>query len=62
MKVTLSTKIKLTNTQISFIKEITEIKDTDEAVERFMEILMEENVDPLLIGNYVDKIMRKIRK
>lgn len=42
--------------------EITEIKDPDDAVDRFVEIMVEERVDPSNIAILVDKILSRMKK
>lgn len=55
-------KISLTQRQILFIVDILEIDDHGKAVERFMEIMIEERTDPSLISDVVNKIMARMKK
>jgi len=58
----LGDKISLNQKQLKFIKDILEINDSEEAVAMFMEIMLDERVDPSLISTVVDKIMKKMEK
>jgi predicted P-loop ATPase len=54
--------ISLTKRQLEFLIGITEIKDPMAAVERFVDIMVEEGVDPVKIGQYINKILDRQRK
>jgi hypothetical protein len=58
----LSDKVSLSRKQIDFIVKMTEIEDQENAVERFMKIMIDERVDPSEISYVVDRIMKKMEK
>lgn len=58
----MSEKIRLTKKQLHFVTQILEISDPDKAVERFMEIMIEERVDPSDIVILIDTILKKLEK
>lgn len=55
-------QISLTKRQLEFVIRITEIKDPMAAVERFIDIMVEEGVDPTKMAQYINKILEKQRK
>lgn len=58
----MSDKVSLSRKQIDFIVKMTEIEDQENAVERFMKIMIDERVDPSEISYVVDRIMKKMEK
>ena len=53
----MSDKIGLTKKQILFLTEMLEIEDPSKAVDRFIELLAEQGVDPMYISEIIDKIL-----
>lgn len=54
-----SGNVRLNRAQIEFLVYMTEIKDIDRAVEKFVTILLEERADPSQIVLYINKLMEK---
>jgi hypothetical protein len=58
----LSDKIKLTQKQVQFLVEMTEIPDPEEAVDRFASIMIEERINPIDIVLVVDRLIKALDK
>ena len=58
----MSDKIKLTQKQVQFLVEMTEIPDPEEAVDRFASIMIEERINPIDIVLVVDRLIKALDK
>lgn len=52
-----SGSIKLTEKQVEFLMCIFYTDDPNEAIDMFLEILIEENIDPMKMSAFIDKMM-----
>ena len=55
-------KIYLTREEQIWLMEMTEAKDSQDAVEIFASLMAEERADPTDLKKYLKKIMRKMEK
>ncbi len=58
----MSENVRLTQKQIKFLIQWLEIEDPEQAATKFMEILVDERVEPSEIGFVINKIIAKIEK
>lgn len=58
----MSEKIRLTQTQVDFVVEITEIQEPVRAVEKFAEIMIEERFSVNRMGELIDRILKRMDK
>lgn len=55
-----SDKIYLSREEQAFLTEMLEIKNTQDAVERFAEMMVEERANPIDLLKYLKKIIKKM--
>lgn len=51
--------VTLNETQIEFLKYKFDTEDPDEAVEKLIELLVLEGMNPMNMGTYVDKMIQR---
>lgn len=55
-------RVRLNKTQIKFLTEMLEIQDPLKAVEKFVEILLEEKLPPKDMGPVINEIIRRMAR